>query len=71
MYHPTMDKNDDNIPDQLQDTVDGDEGDIAIEGQFFTKEQIAENLRKRELAYFDLLEIAERVNRGLIGPLTK
>lgn len=32
MYHPTMDKNDDNIPDQLQDTVDGDEGDIAIEG---------------------------------------
>lgn len=38
-----------------------------VDGHYFTKEQLEEQVVRRKAEYFDLLDISKRLNRGLIG----
>ena len=42
-----------------------------IGGTFYTKSQIDLMIKKREEAYFDLYDLWQRVNSGLIGDLSR
>ena len=42
-----------------------------LNGVFYTREQLEEKIEQRRRDYFDLYELAERINKGLNGDLTQ
>ena len=74
MLHPKADLDGDGIDDDEQNKAEvtgaGFNGQV-VNGVYFTQEQVEEIYKQREIDYFNLLELAKKINYGLNGKLTE
>lgn len=76
LLDPEKDLDGDGQSDDEQNEEGGVRANKGVAGQFiggvfFSKSQIELKIKEREVQYFDLLDLAKRVNNGLNGDLTK